>query len=655
MRSRIGRRILAGYLAVSVLLAALLAASAGAATWITELSRRVDRANRAAAQVLTALVLVDRWLFAVLRQGLDPDGSSREHRLLGQLLRSQVDRLDSARPAASGAGRSSGLVEACGAAAEEFLAGAGGVRQVLACHRDLRAALERLEEQAQREAAGGAARLEAMERAAWLPGFLRHLARNSQRAQRLSQAVRLTLQFESRLWRRLSASLSRLAGAGGAAAFGTEEDLRLLADLERLAPSSEVAALVPAVRAAAVRTEARRTRLEGAESVRALVAEAQEVVSRLETLRPLLEVERDRALTELALVNDSVLSFVRAFSTAAVGALVAGFLVLLAVTGSMTASLEALRTAMERVRDGHLDARVPVGPRRDETAEMARVFNRMVAELRESREKLQAYQEDLQRLVRERTQALEEAQAQLVQAEKLSAVGELVAGVAHELNNPLTSVLGYAQLLESDPALPAELRAYAGILVREADRARQIVQSLLTFARPQPVERHVLDLNEVVRQTLEVPRWDLGRVTVSPRYHPEPLWVRANAVQLQQVFTNIVQNALQAMGGGPGRLEVATRRVGDRAVVEFSDTGPGIPAEHLSRVFDPFFTTKKLGEGTGLGLSISYGIVRDHGGTIRAANRPEGGACFSVELPLCEGPGAPQGRAPDPGATPGPA
>lgn len=116
----------------------------------------------------------------------------------------------------------------------------------------------------------------------------------------------------------------------------------------------------------------------------------------------------------------------------------------------------------------------------------------------------------------------------------------------------------------------------------------------------------------------------------------EPLWVLGNGVQLQQVFTSIVHNALQAMQGGPGRLVVTTARTGERAVVEFGDTGPGIPPEHLHRVFDPFFTPKKVGEGKGLGLAIPYGIVRDHDGTVRVTNRPEGGACFTLELPRSE-------------------
>ncbi len=648
MRSRIGRRILAGYLAVSLLLAAFLAASAFAGTWIAQVTRRVDQADRASLQVLTALGLLERRLFYVLRRALDPSARPEEDRLLGHLLSSHLERLAQDRHLLPGATRPEAgpaLSSTCDRAAQAFLTDRAGARTpdrlapLLVCHEQLRALLQRHLDQAQEQAVTGASRLKALEGAAWLPGFLRNLARNSERSRRLSRAVLVTLEFESRFYRRLSSALARAVDPR-VAQMGPplQPDLLLLDELERLTALPEARAVTAALRQAAARAEGHLSRLDGPATIRAVAWEAQQVAARLEALRPLLQVEQDRALADVGLVNDSVVSFVQTFSAAAVVGLLGGFLVLLALTRSMTASLESLREAMERVRDGRLDARVEVGRRRDETAEMARVFNQMVAELQDSRQQLQAYHADLQRLVAERTQALEEAQAQLVQAEKLSAVGELVAGVAHELNNPLTSVLGYAQLLESDPALPEDLRGYAGIVVREADRARQIIHSLLTFARPQPVEREVLDLNLVVRRALETFRWDLGQVVLAPRFYPEPLWVRANAVQLQQVFTNIVQNALQAMGTGPGTLQVSTDRVGDRAVVEFADTGPGIPPEHLSRVFDPFFTTKKLGEGTGLGLSISYGIVRDHGGTLRAHNRPEGGACFTVELPLCEPP-----------------
>lgn len=650
MRSRVGRRILAGYLAVSLLLAVLLAASAGAGVWIAGTTERVDRASRDAAQILTTLALAERRLFWILHRALEPASEPEaDEQVLEPVLTSQLARLPSLvalQDRKEWEARLRATLAAYREATGGFLAAPPPQRsrrlsELLVRHEALRRLLQEQLAQIQGSVVAGASQLEAVQRAGWLPGFLRNLARNSERARYLSQATLATLTFESRFWRKLSASLAAAVDpTGGPPAASFQEEVGLLLQAERLAALPEVHALATALRDRTHLLEARLTGLPDLQTVRGIREGVTHVVQNLEAVRPLVEVERDRALEEVRLVNESVVSFVQTLSAAAVAALLAGFLLLVAVTGAVTSSLDALRAAMEQVRAGRLDVRVDVGRRRDETAEMARVFNHMVAELQDTRQKLQAYQADLQRLVHERTRALEETQAQLLQAERLSAVGELVAGVAHELNNPMTSVLGYAQLLESDPALPEELRGYAELVVREADRARHIVQSLLTFARPQPVEREVLDLNGVVRRTLDACRRDVDRIEVDVRMCSEPLWVLGNGVQLQQVFTNIVQNALQAIRQGPGRLVVTTTRMGERAVVEFADTGPGIPPEHLHRVFDPFFTTKKIGEGTGLGLSISYGIVRDHGGSIHVRNRSEGGACFTVELPLTE-PGGP--------------
>ncbi len=649
MRSRIGRRILAGYLAVSLLLVVLLAASTYAGVWIAGTTERVEGTSRQAAQVLTALALAERRLFWLLYRAADPATEPDAHeQVLEPVLMSQLAQLSGTLAPDRSKSRETTFPSALAAyrrAAKEFAASSPAqrsrtLRELLARHEALRQPLEEHLARIQGSAVKGASQLEAVQRAGWLPEFLRNLARNSERARQLSGATLATLTFESRWWRKLSSGLAAaLDPSRGRPPATLRDDLGLLDQAEGLAGLPEARTLAAALRDRTAALEAALARLPDPQDLSSLREGAAQVVQDLEALRPLLEVERDRAIAEVRLVNDSVVSFVQTLSAAAVVALLGGFLLVAAVTRNVTSSLDALRAAMDRVREGRLDVRVDVGRRRDETAEMARVFNHMVEELQDSRQRLQAYQADLQRLVQERTRALEEAQAQLLQAEKLSAVGELVAGVAHELNNPLTSVLGYAQLLESDPALSEDLRGYAEVVVREADRARHIVQSLLTFARPQPVEREVLDLNAVVQRTLDASQWDADRIEVTVRLCPEPLWVRGNGVQLQQVFTNIVQNALQAMREGPGQLLVTASKRADRAVVEFADTGPGIPPEHLGRVFDPFFTTKKVGEGTGLGLSISYGIVRDHGGTIRVQNRPEGGACFAVELPLSDPPG----------------
>lgn len=226
---------------------------------------------------------------------------------------------------------------------------------------------------------------------------------------------------------------------------------------------------------------------------------------------------------------------------------------------------------------------------------------------------------------------------QLVQQEKLAAVGELVSGVAHELNNPLASVMAFAQLLLAAPSdQPADQEAIDAIN-QEAKRAAKIVANLLTFARQHQPERTIADLNRVVQDTLELRRYALrtAQVDLDADLDPELPLTWADPFQLQQVVLNLLTNAEHALAGWDGekRIRVATRLRGDHLVVAVTDTGPGVPAENLTRIFNPFFTTKPVGEGTGLGLSISDGIVREHGGRIRVDSHLGHGATFEIELP----------------------
>lgn len=232
---------------------------------------------------------------------------------------------------------------------------------------------------------------------------------------------------------------------------------------------------------------------------------------------------------------------------------------------------------------------------------------------------------------------LRRAQTQLVHAEKLSAVGELASGVAHEINNPLTTILGQAHLLLAEPALPPAVRERLAVIAQETARAARIVQNLLMFARHYTPERRPCALSDQVRRVLELKAYQLQQddIRVETDFQPCPP-VYADANQLQQVLLNLVQNAHQAMARHPGErvLTVRVRGTDDAALIEVLDTGPGIPPEILPRIFDPFFTTKPPGEGSGLGLSVSYGIIAEHQGKLRAENRPGGGAAFLIELPL---------------------
>jgi len=215
----------------------------------------------------------------------------------------------------------------------------------------------------------------------------------------------------------------------------------------------------------------------------------------------------------------------------------------------------------------------------------------------------------------------------------------LVSGVAHEVNNPLTSVLGYAQLLVRQETDPAKLRML-GKVASEAGRAGKIVQNLLTFSRKQKSEKKLTDVNEVLDLVLDLQSYGLrvNNVEVVRRLSPGLPPVLADPHQLQQVFLNLLTNAEHALADvdRKRRIVVETRPADGSVRIAISDNGPGISADNLGRIFLPFFTTKSLGKGTGLGLAICYGIVEDHGGTITAESRPGDGASFVIGLPAAE-------------------
>ena len=230
-------------------------------------------------------------------------------------------------------------------------------------------------------------------------------------------------------------------------------------------------------------------------------------------------------------------------------------------------------------------------------------------------------------------------QEQLIQSEKMSAIGQLVSGVAHELNNPLAGISAFAQLLLTEKRFPPDQRTAAEMIYAEARRASRIVQNLLTFARQHKPERTSTSLNQVLDDALELRGYELRvrGIEVVRDYDEDLPETMADAHQLQQVFLNLITNAEQAMEkrqGNTQRLLVSTRRAGNVIRIEVEDSGPGIPPNLLERIFNPFFTTKPTGSGTGLGLSISLGIVREHEGKIWAENAPTGGAHFTIELPL---------------------
>jgi two-component system NtrC family sensor kinase len=229
---------------------------------------------------------------------------------------------------------------------------------------------------------------------------------------------------------------------------------------------------------------------------------------------------------------------------------------------------------------------------------------------------------------------LQRLQAQFVQSEKLVSLGQLAAGAAHEINNPLAAILGYSDLLADDPTLPEKARATAAKIRDQARRTKTLVGNLLSFARQVPTERTLLDINTVVTNAVQLRSLDLRSGTTKIELQLESVLpgVRGDGNQLMQVFFNLISNAIDAMETSKGGvLTVKTMRDRASVAILFSDTGPGVKEPH--RVFDPFYTTKPVGKGTGLGLSICFGIVQEHGGKIACYNRQEGGAVFRVDLP----------------------
>ncbi len=305
---------------------------------------------------------------------------------------------------------------------------------------------------------------------------------------------------------------------------------------------------------------------------------------------------------------------------------IAGFVCLAALAmvslyaRSMTRSLTALTRATEQIGQGQFNIEVPSGGT-DEIGALAMRFKRMTDELSAREKKLQS------------------ANARLMESEKMTALGQLGAGIAHEVKNPLTSIRGYAQLGLRKVSWDHPLAEYFRTIDKETERALDILKNLLRFSRQETAEMSRIDLNAVVTDTVKLAAHQLlmKEITLDTTLCEGPLPVIGNANQMEQVLLNLVINAGDAMEAG-GSVSVTTERAAEaHARILVADTGCGIPAAVLPRIFDPFFTTKPVGKGTGLGLSVSYGIVTEHKGEITVASVPGKGSTFTIVMPLAEG------------------
>ncbi|MFQ5935412.1 MAG: ATP-binding protein [Acidiferrobacterales bacterium] len=283
----------------------------------------------------------------------------------------------------------------------------------------------------------------------------------------------------------------------------------------------------------------------------------------------------------------------------------------------LTRPLERLTEAVREVGKGHFDIFVE-NSSRDEIGVLSGSFNQMAAELRQ------------------RLEELRNAQAALVQSEKMSAFGQLSAGIAHEVKNPLAGILGHAQLCLRKVKSGDPLHKYVSIIEHETKRCTEIITNLMKFARQEKTEFESIDLNEVVRQAMAIVDHQLtiNDIQVELKLGMGIPPINANPNQLQQVLMNFAINAQQAMEGRPGTVRVTTDKKDDgKVLLVFADNGPGIPENVREKIFEPFFTTKPAGKGTGLGLSVTYGIVKDHHADIRIESEVGKGTAFVMTFP----------------------
>ena len=287
------------------------------------------------------------------------------------------------------------------------------------------------------------------------------------------------------------------------------------------------------------------------------------------------------------------------------------------VSRRITRPLEGLSNAVRKIAKGDFDVNVAIKSM-DEIGELSTSFNNMADELKE------------------RESSLKKAQHALVQSEKMAAVGTLSAGLAHEVKNPLSAVLGYAQLSKRKLGQPEALKQHLDTIETETRRCNEIIGNLMQFSRREKGEHSQISVNEVVQKSIGIVdhQLSLKDVRIESDLAEDLPAISGNANQLQQVLMNLMINAQQAIGEGGGTVDLATFVEGESVLITVSDTGPGIDEDVAAKIFEPFYTTKPAGQGTGLGLSVTYGIIQDHSGDISVKRADSGGAKFVIKLPV---------------------
>ena len=339
-----------------------------------------------------------------------------------------------------------------------------------------------------------------------------------------------------------------------------------------------------------------------------------------------------------SLATERVLPIFRRNVTVSIAALLSFFFVATLISRSLGGGFDALPGAADRIAAGDLSppAKRPMPSR--EMVHLQDALITMAANLRDARTALDR-QIEQERKMRE---ALQSLQRQVVRQERLAAVGVLVSGVAHELNNPLQAILGTAELLERQADLPPQALVEIGFLKTQSGRAREIIRNLSRFSSQQSGPPELVDLRDVVAEVTQLRRKNLENGGITLFVDTPPVRsVQANFTELEQVALNFVINAQQAIestGRAHGRIAVRLFDEGKRVRLEVRDDGPGVTALDEPKLFQPFFTTKPVGQGTGLGLSVSYGIIDSYGGTIGHRANEWGGATFFFELPAVETP-----------------